>query len=57
VIFLAYPIERTILVIGATLIGSTLLSLLRSTVVEKSLPTIKQAAASPIKYALKPDDR
>src|SRR5947208_15926382 len=48
VIFVVYPIERTILVIGATLIGAALLSLLRPTVVEKSLGTVKLAATSPI---------
>jgi hypothetical protein len=41
VIFLAYPIERTILVVGATLIGATLLRLLKSTLVETSLETVK----------------
>ena len=38
-IFLAYPIERTILVIGATLIGSSLLALLRPTFLAESLET------------------
>ena len=56
VIFVVYPIERTILVIGATLIGAALLSLLRPTVVEKSLGTVKLAATSPIKYVSEPDD-
>jgi len=56
VIFVVYPIERTILVIGATLIGAALLSLLRPTVVEKSLGTVKLAATSPIKYLSEPDD-
>jgi hypothetical protein len=39
VIFVVYPIERTILVIGATLIGVTLLRLLRPSVLERSLET------------------
>jgi len=50
VIFLVYPIERIILVIGATLIGAALLSLLRPTVVEKSLENVKRVAKSPIEY-------
>jgi len=54
-IFLAYPIERTILVIGATLIGATLLSLLRPTVVERSLETVKVVATGPIRSAPIPD--
>jgi hypothetical protein len=56
VIFLVYPIERTILVIGATLIGATLFSLLRPTLVARSLETAKQTGTSPIKYASKVDD-
>jgi hypothetical protein len=39
VIFVVYPIERTILVIGATLIGVTLLRLLRPSVLERSFET------------------
>jgi hypothetical protein len=39
VIFVVYPIERTILVIGATLIGVTLIRLLRPSVLERSLET------------------
>ena len=50
VIFLVYPIERIILVIGATLIGAALLSLLRPTVVEKSLENVNRVAKSPIEY-------
>src|SRR5260370_11639555 len=46
VIFLVYPIERIILVIGATMIGAALLSLLRPTVVEKSLENVKQVSKS-----------
>ncbi len=38
-IFVAYPIERIILVVGATMICSTLLRLLKPTVVEESLET------------------
>src|SRR5713101_3492070 len=49
VIFLAYPIERTILVIGATLIGATLLRLLRPTLVEKSLETSELVRMSPVR--------
>lgn len=48
VIFLVYPIERIILVIGATLIGAALLSLLRPTVVERSLENVKRLEKSPI---------
>jgi hypothetical protein len=55
VIFLAYPIERTILVIGASLICATLLSLLRPTIVEKSLETAKVVATSPVGTSLLPD--
>jgi hypothetical protein len=40
VIFLAYPIERVVLVVGATLICSALLALLRPTVVARSLETV-----------------
>jgi len=50
VIFLVYPIERIILVIGATLIGAALVSLLRPTVVEKSLENVRQVAKSTIEY-------
>ena len=46
VIFIAYPIERTILVIGATLIGSTLLALLRPTVVARALETVSPVPTS-----------
>src|SRR6266571_1435987 len=56
VIFVAYPIERTILVVGATLICATLLSLLRPTVVEKSLQTIKPMAKSNFRTASVPDE-
>jgi len=41
VIFLAYPIERIILVVGATLIGATLLSLLKTSLIERLLETVK----------------
>jgi hypothetical protein len=41
IIFLAYPIERIILVIGATLIGATLLNLLKTSIIERSLETLK----------------
>jgi hypothetical protein len=41
IIFLAYPIERIVLVIGATLIGATLLSLLKTSIIERSLETVK----------------
>jgi len=41
VIFLAYPVERIILVVGATLIGATLFSLLKTSVIERSLETAK----------------
>jgi hypothetical protein len=41
IIFLAYPIERIILVIGATLIGATLLSLLKTSIIERSLETVR----------------
>jgi hypothetical protein len=51
VIFLVYPIERIILVIGATLIGAALLNLLRPAVIEKSLETVKRVAKSPIENA------
>src|SRR5260370_4958207 len=50
VIFMCYPIERIILVIGATLIGAALLSLLRPAVVEKSLETVKRVEKSSIEY-------
>ncbi len=43
VIFVAYPIERTILVVGATLICATLLGLLRPSVVEKSLKMLRRS--------------
>jgi len=49
VIFLAYPIERTILVIGATLIGATLLRLLRPTLIESSLETAELVRMSPVR--------
>lgn len=39
VIFLAYPVERVILVVGATVICSSLLRLLKPTVVRESLET------------------
>jgi len=55
VIFLAYPIERTILVVGATLICATLLSLLRPAVVEKSLETVKAVATSTVRSSFVPD--
>lgn len=55
-IFLLYPIERTILVVGATLIGATLLSLLRPTVVEKSLETVKAVGTSPVRSLSVPDE-
>jgi hypothetical protein len=57
VIFLAYPIERLILVVGATLIGSTLLRLLRPTMVEKSLETVKPVAMSPVRSVPESDQR
>src|SRR5947208_10639909 len=46
-IFLIYPVERTILVIGATLIGASLLSLLRPSVIEGSLETARKVVSSP----------
>ena len=46
VIFIAYPIERAVLVIGATLIGSTLLMLLRPTVLARALETVAPAGTS-----------
>jgi hypothetical protein len=55
-IFLVYPIERTILVIGATLIGATLLSLLQPSVIEGSLETAKKVESSPIRKAQGPDE-
>ena len=48
VIFLVYPIERIILVIGATIIGAALLRLLRPTVLEKSLENVRRAENGPI---------
>src|SRR6058998_691397 len=45
VIFLVYPIERTILVIGATLIGASLLSLLGPSVIEGSLETARKVVS------------
>jgi hypothetical protein len=56
VIFLAYPIERTTLVVGATLICATLLGLLRPSIVEKSLETAKALATSPVRTSLLPDE-
>lgn len=55
-IFLVYPIERTILVVGATIIGATLLSLLRPTVLEKSLAAVKQVGAIPTRYLSNSDN-
>ncbi len=57
VIFLAYPIERTILVIGATLIGAALLRLLRPTLIESSLETAKQVRMSPVRSVPVTDQR
>src|SRR5437899_10488168 len=51
VIFLVYPIERTILVVRATLIGASLLSLLRPSVFEGSLETSRKVVSSPIREA------
>jgi hypothetical protein len=56
-IFLAYPVERTILVIGATLIGATLLRLLRPTLIESSLETVKQVRLSPVRSVPVTDHR
>ena len=47
-IFLVYPVERAILIVGATVIGAALLSLLRPTVVEKSLESVKRVEKNPI---------
>jgi len=55
-IFLIYPIERTILVIGATLIGASLLSLLGPSVIEGSLETARKVVSSPIRKASSPDE-
>src|SRR6266699_1044622 len=55
-IFLIYPIERTILVIGATLIGASLLSLLRPSVIEGSLETARKVVSSPIRKASGPGE-
>jgi hypothetical protein len=38
-VFVLYPIERTILVVGATVICATLLTLLRPSIIEESLTT------------------
>src|SRR6266568_2707188 len=57
VIFVAYPIERTILVIGATLIGAALLRLLRPTLIESSLETAKQVRMSPVRSVPVTDQR
>src|SRR6266705_3354474 len=56
VIFLAYPIERTILVVGATLICASLLSLLRPAVVEESLEVTNTVATSGVLSAAGPDE-
>ncbi len=50
VIFVFYPIERIVLVVGATLIGASLFSLLIPTLVERSLQTVRQPATNPIRY-------
>src|SRR5439155_934693 len=55
VIFVAYPIERTILVVGATLICATLLSLLRPSVVEESLEAAEAVATSGVRSSAGPD--
>ena len=55
VIFAVYPIERTILVIGATLIGAALLSLLRPAVIEGSLKPARKSISDPIRSAIGPD--
>ena len=47
-IFLVYPVERMILIVGATVIGAALLSLLRPAVVEKSFENVKRVEKSPI---------
>jgi hypothetical protein len=46
VIFVAYPIERIVLVVGATLICSTLLRLLRPSMVTESLETPVRVVSS-----------
>jgi len=56
VIFVAYPIERTILVVGATLICATLLSLLRPSVVEESIGVTNTVATSGVLSAAGPDE-
>src|SRR6266487_2568912 len=56
VIFVAYPFERTILVVGATLICATLLSLLRPSVVEESLEVTNTVATSGVLSAAGPDE-
>jgi hypothetical protein len=55
-IFLVYPVERTILIVGATIIGAALLSLLRPSVVQKSLEVAKQIGTSQM-YMSSPNDR
>jgi hypothetical protein len=56
-IFLAYPIERTVLVVGATLIGVALLRLLRPTLIESSLEPVKQVGLSPVRSVPVADQR
>jgi hypothetical protein len=56
VIFAVYPIERTILVIGATLIGATLLSLLRPAVIEGSFGRVRKWMSDPIANATGPNE-
>src|SRR6266540_2031976 len=46
VIFLAYPVERIVLVVGATLICASLLRLLQPTIVTRSLETANATATS-----------
>src|SRR5438034_4922722 len=57
VIFVAYPIERTILVVGATLICATLLSLLTLSLVAESSEAAKAVATSGVRSAAGPDKR
>ena len=46
VIFLAYPVERIVLIVGATLICTTLLALIRRDVVKRSLETVTSVATT-----------
>ena len=56
-IFLVYPIERALLIVGGTIIGATLLSLLRPAVIEGSLKTVRKLMSDPTRSATGLDEQ